>query len=264
MRRVLSIVACLLAATVWADTPVTFQTVQNNGGNLITNNTVTNANPGAIFGSAGVQLGTQFEIPFAFYLADSAFLQSQNITTASGLLSNGYVQVTIDTGSNPELVNGGWSAALNGSTGVLSFAPNNPFGWDIWRSSTDGTPHRLGYTIIINKLVSDLNGDGLVQAEERLITEAEGWALLGLPAPPRAVVAAGFEAITDGDFTITAELPRYWLLGAWWERMRAEGLARAAPWEGRQAGAPPGLRAALAASTGRFTTHAMQDAGASR
>ena len=48
-----------------------------------------------------------------------------------------------------------------------------------------------------------------------------------LPAPASAVVAAGFEGVVDAFNTYTAELPRYWLLGSWRQRMAAEGLGRA-------------------------------------
>jgi len=170
------------------------------------NYTITNSNPGAIFNSATVDFEGQFGGVLSYVLEHNASLKQAGITTLAQLLSNNaYVKISIDSTSNVEVVNVGWDGSIHSSTGILSFAPNNPFSWDIWRSSTDGEPHTLKYTIVFGdntasdpklKNIFDLNGDGVVQASERLVVAA---------APPISPWFVGYEGI----FEYTAPLPVY-------------------------------------------------------
>jgi hypothetical protein len=142
--------------------------------------TITNSNPGAVFNSASVEFLAQFSESLEYVLAYNSALAGMSMNE---LLAN-YVSVTIDSASNIELVNSGWNRNLNSSTGMLSFTNNGldpDLDYDVWRSSTEGTPHTLKYTILFgdpnssnNKLknIFDVNGDGIVQDSERLIVNS--------------------------------------------------------------------------------------------
>ncbi|HBJ85145.1 MAG TPA: hypothetical protein DDZ88_14990 [Verrucomicrobiales bacterium] len=146
----------------------------------------------------------QFGGVLRYVLEHNASLKQAGITTLAQLLSNNaYVKISIDSTSNVEVVNVGWDGSIHSSTGILSFT-KNMFG-ETWRSSTDGEPHTLKYTIVFGdntasdpklKNIFDLNGDGVVQASERLVVAAD---------PPISPWFVG----RDGIFEYTAPLPVY-------------------------------------------------------
>lgn len=203
----LAAMASLRADSVLAaGTVINSNISQPDGAAPIINYTITNSNLGAIFNSASINYVAQLEAPFTYALANNSSLQALGITTISDLLNSGLVGVSIGQSSNSTIVNQGWNAAINPTTGVLNLE-HGPFGYEQWRSSTDGVPHTMQLTYTFGNPVSpdpklknifDFNGNGIVDEDERLHVAED------------QPIQNGFEG-HDGIFSYYANLPKYQL-----------------------------------------------------
>jgi hypothetical protein len=183
------------------------------------NYTITNSNAGAVFNSASIQYLSQFADPFAYAFANNSSLQALGITDIGGLLSHNLIGVSIDPSNNIELVNQGWSANINPSTGILNLT-HAPFGFEQWRSSTDGNPHTIKFTYNFgnNSLadpklqnIFDFNGNGIVDPDEELWKLKDWYDLTGTSYQNEDVyVIDGFKAF-EGITIYNANLDRFTL-----------------------------------------------------
>jgi hypothetical protein len=198
-----------VSASSTSDTVVSWNIVQNDGGNHQALVSITNANPGAVFNSATIPFVEQFSTILNYALEHNQSLKNLGITTVSQLFQSGLIGISIDTGSNPIYVNQGWSANINPSTGILHLTNNGldpDLDYEVWRSSTDGNPHTMQLTYRFGntnnpdprlKNILDLNGDGIVQSRERIVVHEN------------PISTPVFVATTVGNFQIVTPLPVY-------------------------------------------------------
>jgi hypothetical protein len=216
------VVAAALYAPVKSEAATTISSniVQTDGANnpALVNYTITNSNVGAVFNTASVEFLNQFFDPLQYALDNNSALTGMSM---SDLLAN-YVKISIDSGSNIDLVNQGWNPNLISSTGALDFS-HGPFGYDVWRSSTEGTPHTLKYTIQFGDVASsnpllqnifDVNGDGIVQDNERLFDLYDWYNVTNYHTPSQGQVQNGFEGYMDIDNSFFTNVSKYTIGGS--------------------------------------------------
>jgi len=248
LLRLLPAAVLLLPWLGRAETLVSQSISQPSGAAPLINYTITNANPGAIFNSASLNYQDQLGPAFAYALEQNPSLSNVGITTMAQLIGGGSVGVGIDNSGGSEVYNG-WNSPIQPETGILSLVNNGldpDLDYHVWNNTAANPSHdTMKLTYVFGNPLSpdprlqnlfDFNGNGLVDWEERLITEEQGWARLGLPAPAGARVSGGFVGFMNIDNTYPADLPRYWVLGAWRQRMLEEGRARAGLRLGRTGG----------------------------